>query len=70
MTTVAPTSGRLPRRYRVTLAVLSVCSGLALGLFVVAQPFTPVSAPLLVLGAALGSLVGAAAFRALEHSLE
>jgi hypothetical protein len=64
----APT--QLPRRYRLALALLCIGSGVALGLFVAAQPFSPFTAPVFLLGAVVGALVGVAALRALEHSLE
>jgi hypothetical protein len=66
----ASASTHLPRRYRLALALLCIGSGVALGLFVAAQPFTPFTAPVFLLGAGVGALVGVAALRALEHSLE
>ena len=66
----ASTPAHLPRRYRVALALLCVSSGVAFGVFVAAQPFLPFTLPVFGLGAVLGAMVGLAAFRALEHSLE
>jgi hypothetical protein len=66
----ASTPAQLPRRYRIALAILCIGSGIALGIFVAAQPFTPFTAPVFLLGAVAGGLVGVAALRALEHSLE
>jgi hypothetical protein len=66
----ASTPTQLPRRYRVALALLCIGSGVASGIFLAAQPFTPFTAPVFLLAAVVGALVGVAAFRALEHSLE
>jgi hypothetical protein len=66
----APAPTQLPRRYRVALALLCIGSGVALGLFVAAQPFTPFTAPVFLLAAGVGALIGVAGLRALEHSLE
>jgi peptidoglycan/LPS O-acetylase OafA/YrhL len=64
----APT--QLPRRYRTALALLCIGGGITLGVLVAAQPFTPFTAPVFLLAAVLGGLVGMAGLRALEHSLE
>ena len=64
------TPAHLPRRYRTVMAVLSVLAGVVAGVLVFVQPATPSTLAAFAAFLVLGTGLGVAVFRALEHSLE
>ncbi len=64
------TPAHLPRRYRTAMATLSLLAGVVAGVLIFVQPATPSTLVAFATFLALGTGLGVAAFRALEHSLE